>query len=131
MCTKKDEAIFEELLKNSFPDREKKICSEHIVSELYIPQDPFDKLWMSCVHHRVSLSAVGERLDYSWSSLLRNGFNRNFLTRKRWLNIEVLCVRFGVNGDRIIKELGVTQEQLKSWNLTPKEQYLLQIVLLV
>ena len=94
---------------------------ELFVSDVFVPQNARCELWYTCVKGKKSFDEACSEVDYNFDALLAKGFNRNFLTRARWLDIKVLTEKLHV-GLFVLKEtLKVTTDQIVSWNLTPEE----------
>ena len=93
-------------------------------SGIFVPQDVHNELWQLCIlEGGPSFSVVAEQHDNSWQKLLDKGFNANFLTRERWLDVRVLVEQLHVTLDDLSNL--VDKYQVRSWRLTPTEWTLL------
>ena len=90
-------------------------------SNIFVPQNARCELWKICLFKKESFDSVCKRFDYQWYLLIQRGFNANFLTRDRWLDIHILVKKLGVTLDIIRRDLRVCELQIQSWNLTAKE----------
>lgn len=92
------------------------------VSDVFVNQNPRCKLWKSCVLKEVTFDEVCRQLNYDFKELLRKGFNANFLTRDRWLDISVLVEKLRLSLRDLFVLVGVTSHQFVSWELTTDER---------
>jgi hypothetical protein len=91
-------------------------------SDVYVLQDINCPLWIACVQNKVSLStAYADWAGGDWKTLISIGFNRNFLTRKRWLCIDTLVDEMGIDYQKLKSDLKVDKKQIDSWRLTKRE----------
>lgn len=95
-------------------------------SGIFIHQDTRCELWRKCIFKESSFESVAEELDNNWERLLSAGFNCNFLTRQRWLDIYVLSQKIKVPLEKIMYDLNISQSQKESWKLTPEETQALE-----
>lgn len=98
---------------------------QHVIIEssgIFVPQDVRCDLWKKCIHNQISFENLCDNIGNNWERLLQLGFNANFLTRNRWLDINVLTKNLGVSLKKIISDLNVTSIQIESWKLTPEEE---------
>ena len=91
---------------------------------LFEVQDALNRLWITCVVDKAPLSVVAARYQYSLDALISDGFNRNMLTRERWLDIESLAK---LGGFQVLERLKVDVFQYHSWRLSVEELQALQI----
>lgn len=98
-----------------------RVIVELFASDIFVPQKARCQLWKACVVDYRSLDEVCREIGYDFSRLVFLGFNANFLTRERWLDIKVLVEKLKVGLDTLVTVLGVTPEQQASWNLTADE----------
>lgn len=113
----------DEILKNIPPEEFQFVSVES--SGIFVPQDVRCELWKKCIFQQSSFADVCDELDNSWEKLLAAGFNSNFLTRCRWLDIYVLSQKLRVTLEKITCDLQVSQTQKDSWKLTTEEKRLL------
>jgi hypothetical protein len=92
-------------------------------SGIFVPQDLHCELWKKCRLKTDTLANVCYYLNYDWERLKELGFNANFLTRNRWLDIYVLTEKLHLTLEKLMRELGVSQRQIESWHLSPEENY--------
>ena len=92
-------------------------------NNLFIPQSIKNPLWVSCIN-KTSFLSVCKELNFDWNRLKQLGFNVNFLTRDRWLDIDILFSpeKLNLTIDILQRELKLTQSQIDLWNLTEKEK---------
>lgn len=97
----------------------------HIVkintSGIYVPQNARCPLWRACVVDRADFRSICRQHDDNWLRLRQNGFNRNFLTRERWLDIGVLVDVLHLALVDLQHDLGVSPVQVAEWQLTAAE----------
>jgi len=101
-----------------------KIEYEHVTVEssgIFVAQNVRCDLWKKCIHRKISFENFCNNIGNDWDKLLQLGFNANFLTRDRWLDINILTKNLGVSLKKIILDLNVSEIQIESWGLTPEE----------
>lgn len=104
-----------------------KIEYEHVTVEssgIFVPQNVRCDLWKKCIYRQINFEDFCNNLGNNWDRLIQLGFNANFLTRNRWLDINVLTKNLGVSLKKIILDLNVTDIQIQSWGLTLEEEKL-------
>ncbi len=90
-------------------------------SNLFIIQNTRCPLWITCINNSKSFSEIAKEFNNNFEVLLSQGFNINFLTRKRWLDINVLVNCFGVKLPYLVERMKISQQQIESWRLTEQE----------
>ncbi len=118
------ENALQEVLKESSPEEFVYVTVES--SGIFVPQDVRCELWKKCILRTDTFESVCGHLGYNWENLKSLGFNANFLTRNRWLDIYVLTEKLQVTLKKLIIDLGVSQYQIDSWCLTGEEKKALQ-----
>jgi len=96
-------------------------------SGIFVVQDVKCDLWKKCVLGTDTFNHVCACIDYDWQKLKSLGFNANFLTRNRWLDIYVLTEKLHVNLETLIFDLNIGKDQIDSWRLSSEEKKALQI----
>ena len=92
---------------------------------IWIPQK-LDPLWIECIISKTPFKVVAERHHYSIMSLIKSGFNRNYLTRKRWLDIKTLVSMQDYECWSTFKYMMMLEDdQIESWELKDEEWDLL------
>ena len=107
-------------------DLDVNVVIEIEVSDVFVYQNPRCKLWKSCVLKEITFDEVCRQLNNDFKELLRKGFNANFLTRDRWLDISVLVEKLRLSLQDLFSLVGVTTHQFVSWNLTAEERRILE-----
>jgi len=95
-------------------------------ADIFVPQNARCDLWKACVLKQHTFEEVCMQLDYDVNKLLKRGFNANFLTRERWLDISILVKKLKFSERDLFDVVGVTPFQYHSWNLSPAELKLLR-----
>lgn len=90
-------------------------------SGIYVPQNARCPLWRACVVDGQSFREICRQHDNDWLALRRGGFNRNFLTRWRWLDLDVLVDVLHLTLGDLMRDLGVTSAQVTEWHLSATE----------
>lgn len=106
-------------------DMTTKMVVEIFVSDIVVPQNARCDLWKACVLKIHTFEEICMQLDYNVNKLLARGFNANFLTRERWLDISILVKKLQLSKHDLFHLIGVTKFQYHNWKLTPKEEKLL------
>lgn len=115
------ESGLKEILSESSPEEEYTFVTIES-SGIFVPQDVRCELWKKCILKTDTFENVCGYLNYNWERLKASGFNANFLTRNRWLDIYVLTEKLHVTLENLIFDLGVSQSQIDSWCLTREEK---------
>jgi hypothetical protein len=89
---------------------------------IYVVQNPRCELWKACRRDGRSFYSVCHELGFNWTEIKKRGFNRNFLTRARWLDVSVFVNHLHVLLPQLIIELEIEQDQVDSWKLTVEER---------
>lgn len=85
-----------------------------------------NEMWLDCVYRRKSLKEVAVLYQNSILVLMRYGFNRNFLTRSRWLDIPTLINMSDYTQWEVFKRLlDLSEDQISEWRLSDEEWDLL------
>ncbi len=94
---------------------------------IYIQQAADNELWVYCNKGHTLTEAIEKYGD--WSKLLTLGLNANFLTRKRWFDVETLVKKLGVQADDLwySARTAINQKQFEDLDITFKEMELLGV----
>lgn len=95
--------------------------------DIFQIQDTRNELWRICVEKRHSFREICQRCNNELGQLIQAGFNLNFLTRGRWLDIDVIVNQLKLSFLELRRYFPISQEQFDSWNLTAYEKHLLKI----
>ena len=106
--------------------KEKTTYTDQIVviqsSGIFVPQNAHCPLWITCNTKTKSLKELAQEYNNDFGRILNEtGFNLNFLTRDRWLDIPVLVNDLKVGMNYLKTYLNLQQKQIDSWNLSEQE----------
>ena len=90
-------------------------------------QDVRNELWRICIEKRFTFREICQRCNNDIQQLIQAGMNLNFLTRSRWLDIDVIVNQLHLSFSELRKYFPISQEQFDSWNLTSFEKHQLKI----
>lgn len=93
-----------------------------VCRDIYAVQDPTCPLWIACNSGRVGLAeAYRDVAGSSWTALIRSGLNANFMTRRRWLDVDAIADVLQISLAKLVRDLRISDAQVRSWKLSPAE----------
>lgn len=91
-------------------------------NDIFTIQNPYCPLWVCCLKKEKTFEEIAKQFNNDFDLLIAQGFNINFLTKDRWLDIPILIHCFKINLNQLkLKLPNLSQKQIDSWNLSENE----------
>ena len=85
---------------------------------LYETQNALNEMWILCVVKKVPFASVAEHYKYSLDAMIRDGLNKNMMTRERWFDVPTV-VKMG--GFQVFVRLKMDSFQYRDLALSVSE----------